>query len=219
MKSYMTLPFRARMAITPIMTLPRVAYHPYDGLSWGIKFRGFINRQLPDKEKNIEDLKIPFAAMAVDLTEGKLHALTKGNLSRALQASSAVPGLRKPVQIGDKLYVDGGVLDNVPVDAASDLGADVIIAIDVDEKFEKQQLHKFRKMGSVSSRVVQLQLHKMDATQVNKACVFINPEVTGIGLLSTKKSDALRAIKAGETAAREAIPLIRKCLNDLDIQF
>lgn len=220
MKSYMTLPFRARMAVTPIMTIPRVAYHPYDGLSWGIKFRGFINRQLPDNERNIEDLKIPFAAMAVDLIEGKLHALTKGNLSRALQASSAVPGLRKPVQIGDRLFVDGGVLENVPSDAARDMGADVIIAVNVDEKFEKQSLKTFRKMGSVSTRVVGLQLHKMDDTLVNnKQCVLIHPEVTGIGLLSTKKADALRAIKAGETAALQAMPAIRKCLKDVDIQF
>lgn len=219
MRSFMTVALPVRLVMMPLLITPRIVYHPYDGLYWGVRFRRFLNRQLPDDEKNIEDLKIPFAAVALDLAEGKPHAITKGRLNYAMQASSAVPGLRKPVQIGDRLFVDGGVLANLPVEQATELGADLVIAVNVDEYLEPAPIKTFRKMGSVSKRIVTLQLQIMDRPHVNKACVIVHPDVTGVGLLSTRKKDAVRAIEAGEIAARQALPQIKKCLSDLDINF
>jgi len=219
MKSYMTMPLPVRLVAMPILLMPRLVYHPYDGLYWGVRFRRFLNNQLPDNEKNIEDLKMPFAAVAVDLTEGIPYTITKGRLSRAMQASSAVPGLRKPIQIDDCLFVDGGVLSNIPVEQALDLGVDVVIAVNADERLERAPLKTFRKMGSVSKRMLTLQLDLMDRSHVDDACVTIHPELTGIGLLSTKKSDAIRAIEAGEKATREALPQIKKCLRDAGVNI
>ena len=219
MRSYMSVPIPVRLVTMPVFLVPRLVYHPYDGLFYGVRFRRYLNKKLPDNEKKIEELKKPYAAVAVDLTEGFPHAITTGRLVKAMQASSAVPGLRKPVQIDDCLFIDGGVLENVPVEQAQDLGADVVIAVNCDERLGPVPIDSFRKMGSVSRRIITLQLDKMDGPHTSKACVAIHPMVDGIGLLSTKKSDAVRAIKAGEEAAQQALPQIRKCLSDAGVDF
>lgn len=219
MKSYMSAKLGVRLVTMPIFIMPRLVYHPYDGLYWGVRFRRFLNKHLPDDEKLIEELRIPYAAVAVDLVSGKPQLIDKGLLYRAMLASSAVPGLRKPIEIGDRLFVDGGVLANLPVEQATELGADVVIAVNANESMRPQPMKSFRKMGSVSRRMLTLQLYTSDSAHVNKACVIIHPDVTGIGLLSTNKADAARAIKAGEDAARKALPEIRKCLSDVGVKF
>jgi NTE family protein len=219
MRSYMTVPINVRLVTMPIFLLPRLVYHPYDGLFYGLRFRRYLKKKLPDHEVMIENLKRPFAAVAVDLTEGFAHTIVSGRLSKAMAASSAVPGLRKPVQIDDCLFIDGGVLENIPVEPAEDLGADVVIAVNCDERLSPVPMKTFRKMGSVSKRIVTLQLETMDGPHVNKASVTIHPELDGIGLLSTKKRDAIRAIEAGEIATRQALPQIRKCLSDIGVNF
>ena len=79
----------------------------------------------------IEDLPRPFAAVAVDLRTSREVFLTSGPLATAIEATMAVPGLLCPVQQGDCLLVDGGVLNNVPIDAALELGAERVLAVDV----------------------------------------------------------------------------------------
>lgn len=219
MKSYMSSKLAVRLVTMPIFILPRLVYHPYDGLYYGIRFRRFLNKHLPDDEKLIEDLRIPYAAVAVNLVSGQAQSITKGPLYRAMQASSAVPGLRKPIQIGDGLFVDGGVLANIPVEQAIGLGADLVIAVNVDETMKPLPIKTFRKMGSVSRRMVTVQLDTLDRAQLNKGCLIVHPNVTGIGLLSTSKADAIAAIKAGEVAARAALPQIKRCLSDAGVKL
>lgn len=210
MHSFMTVPLKVRIVAAPVLVLPRVfGYHPYDGLYKGNEFRKYINKSLPACEQNIEALKMPFSAVALNIRDGKVCRIDHGSLGYALQASSAVPGLRKPVQIGDQLFVDGGVVANVPVKQARDMGADIVIAVDVDERFDEEPLDAFRAIGSVSKRMVTLQLASMDEHLTKDADVVIHPNVDGIGLVSTHRKDAVRAIAAGEEAAKAALPAIR----------
>jgi NTE family protein len=214
MRAFMTVPLWVRFVLAPVLFAPRlVGYHPYDGLYWGGTFRKHLAKLLPDSEREIQELAIPYAAVACDITDGKRYAITKGSLAQAMQASSAVPVLRKPVQIGDHLFCDGGVIANVPVNQTRSMGPDVIIAVDVDERLNQLPLKYFRKVGSVSKRMIVMQLHEIDAPEIAHADIVIHPMVDGIGLISTKKSDARKAIKAGEDAARAALPAIRAKLN------
>jgi NTE family protein len=216
MHAFMTVPLWVRIAAAPILLTPRlVGFHPYDGLYWGNKFRKYLAKMTPGSEGEIQELKIPFMAIAQDISDGHHYALTSGSLAYALQASSAVPVLRKPVQIGDHLYCDGGVVANVPVKEAKALGGDIVIAVNVDERVNKVPLDDFRKVGSVAKRLVVLQLAEIDAPQVALADVVIHPQVDGIGLISTKKADGMRAIAAGEEAAREALPQIKAKLAQI----
>jgi NTE family protein len=218
MKNFMTVPLTVRLLVSPIMVLPRlVGHHAYDGLYSGLKFRNFCNNLAPEGKRSIENLDRPFAAISLSLIDGKEHMLTKGDLGTALQASSAVPGLRKPVQIGDNLFVDGGVLANVPVEYARKLGADFIIAVDIDEKVEPEALKNFRKMGSVSRRMIKLELNGLDTPQCVGADITIHPDTEGISLVSRSKADGVKGIKAGEDAARAAMPEIKRKLASLGI--
>ncbi len=79
--------------------------------------------------KTFEDLAMPFAVIAVNIDSGQLEVLRQGRLGAAISASCAVPGIFKPVKIDGRLYVDGGVRQSVPVDAAREMGADVVVGI------------------------------------------------------------------------------------------
>jgi NTE family protein len=218
MKNFMTVPLTVRILVAPVMVLPRLVGHKaYDGLYKGVKFRNFCNNLAPEGKRTIENLDKPFAAISLSLIDGKEHMLTKGDLGTALQASSAVPGLRKPVEIDGNLFVDGGVLANVPVEYARKLGADFVIAVDIDEKVEPVPIKDFLKAGSVSRRMIKLELNGLDQPQCTNADIVIHPDTDGISLVSRKKSDGVRGIKAGEDAARAAMPEIKRKLASLGI--
>lgn len=80
---------------------------------------------------NIEELDKPFAAVSVDLNKAEVHTFKSGNLNRAVRASISIPGLFTPVMFEDKLLADGGILDPVPVRTVKELGADIVIAVDL----------------------------------------------------------------------------------------
>jgi NTE family protein len=219
MKSFMTIPLAVRIALAPVLVIPRLfGDRPYDGLYKGTKFRNYLEASVPECERTIEDLNIPFRAVTLSIVDGKPYALSHGNLGYALQASSAVPGLRKPVQIGNNLFVDGGVVANVPVNLArQEFDADVVIAVNVDERFAPVPLNTFRKIGSVSTRMLKLELASTDDVQLKNADIIIHPEVDGIGLVSINTKQAKKAIQAGETATRLAIPAIKERLEQIGI--
>jgi NTE family protein len=115
----------------------------------------------------------------------------------------------------DKLLVDGGILANLPVKQARQLGADFVIAIDVDETFTPPaEPNAFRKIGSVPPRVISMILSKVDQEQVASADIVVQADVNGIALLTKKSSEARRAMAAGEAAAEAALPEIRRRLAE-----
>jgi NTE family protein len=78
-----------------------------------------------------EELEIPFAAVAVDIVRGELVVLKEGPVASAVRASCALPGVFTPVERGEQMLVDGGVLNNLPVSVVRDMGADYVIAVDL----------------------------------------------------------------------------------------
>lgn len=78
-----------------------------------------------------KDLKIPFATVAVDIVRGELVVLKEGSVAQAVRASCALPGLFTPVERGDQILVDGGILNNLPVSVVREMGADYVIAVDL----------------------------------------------------------------------------------------
>ncbi len=93
-----------------------------------------------DSITDLGDLPIPFACVATNLITGKKAVLQKDiTLGRAMRASMSVPGAFAPAQYGDELLVDGGLVDNLPVDVARDMGADVVIAVNVGTPLSKRE--------------------------------------------------------------------------------
>jgi NTE family protein len=212
-RSYDTVPIPVRAALIPLFILPHICFHAYDGMYRGHKFANYIDKRVAADRKNIESLRIPFTAVCSNLLDGKPASVTSGPLGKALQASSAIPGLRKPVIIGDTLLVDGGVVANLPVEQCRAMGADIVIAVDVDEQLLPLQKEHFRKLGSVPYRCLNMHLSSIDKGQLGSADVRIHPDVAGIELLSKNIKDMDLALKSGKESAEEAIPMIKQTID------
>ena len=218
MHSYLTVPIPLRVAVVPVFFLPHmVGYHPYDGLYRGRKFAKFMRNAVPADCRQIENLKTPFCAVAANLLDGKGYAIMKGDFGTAIQASSALPFLRRPVDFQGKLLVDGGVVENLPAERVRRMGADVVIAVNVDDDLRNLTPREFRKIGSSIARAVNMHLSAIDEPQEDRADIVIHPDVTGISLLSLDMKDVDRAIENGTEAARKAIPLIKRIIREKPI--
>ncbi len=212
--AYFTTPIPVKLIGTPVALLFRLfGYHPYEGVYTGKRFAQFLNSKIPSCNKNIETFPIKFCAIALNLTDGKTYPIDHGNLGLAIEASSAIPVLRKPVYIEEKLFVDGGVVENLPVDRVRDMGADFVIASDVDEYTIKFHPDRFRHLGSVSERLVNLQLARVDERPLRSADFVIHPYLNGIKLVSTKMSDVNSAIEKGTLSTKLAIPELKRKIN------
>lgn len=184
-----------------------------EGVFTGRKFSLAVNKLVSPHRRKISDLSKPFSAVAVDILDGKEHALTGGDLAEALQASSAVPLLCQPVRTKEGVFVDGGVLNNLPVLHAKSLGVDCVIAVEIDaaEKIGVEDTHTFPQMAD---RVIGLMLQKIDKSERESADFIISPPVTNVNFFSLQKSEILAAIKAGDSAAMAAMPRIKECIRN-----
>lgn len=174
---------------------------PDNGFIKGEKLEAFLNRHL--KNTPIEALKIPFHAVATDLRSGSETVFVKGNAGAAVRASCAIPGIFRPVKIGDRMYVDGGVVSPVAVDVARRQGADLVIAVDVssgpDHGLPQNTIETI--LQSISIMYARLAF-----VELSKADVIIRPRVGHIA--SGDFSKRHEAILEGEKAALEALPQI-----------
>jgi NTE family protein len=215
LRHFDTVPLSVRVALIPFFLLPRlVGYRPYEGLYRGGIFAKFLSGLVSPDKRNLEDLKHPaFWAVSSNLLDGTPYVIKEGDIGKALQASSAIPILRRPVEIGDALLVDGGIVENLPVSQARKMGCDFVIAVDIDQAVPVLPKHAFRKFGSVSRRSINMNLRALDKPQVKLADYVIAPNLGDIDLLSHSEADASHAIEQGELAAKKAIPDIKAKLE------
>lgn len=139
-------------------------------------------------------LPIPFACIAADIETGLKVVLNKGSLARSMRASMAIPSLFTPVEIDDKLLVDGGLVHNFPVEENLDMGADIIIGV-----FVGNQLLKKEELDSPLSVLTQSAfIHSSFDTEIQRKLVdiYIEPDMETYGAGSF--NDAAAIIKIGE---------------------
>jgi len=181
---------------------------PDNGFIKGEKLEEFINKTL--KNTPMEKLKIPFYAVATEIKDGQEVVFGKGNTGQAVRASCSIPGIFRPVKIVDKMYVDGGVVSPVAVDAAKRFGADIVIAVDISTGVERTQPENTIETILQSLNVM---YSKLASIQLCNADVVIKPKVGHIG--STDFSKRHEAILEGEKAAIEALPQIMQIITRL----
>jgi NTE family protein len=184
---------------------------PSNGFIRGEKLEEFINKSV--KNTPMEKLKIPFYAVATDLEKGQEMVFGKGNTGTAVRASCSIPGIFRPVKIADGMYVDGGVVSPVAVDAAKRFGADIVIAVDISTGVE----HTFP--GNTMETILQslnIMYSKLASVQLSQADVVIRPKVGHIG--SADFSKRHEAILEGEKAALEALPKIMEIMTKLRLE-
>jgi len=184
---------------------------PDNGFIKGEKLEEFINKTL--KNTPMEKLKIPFYAVATEIKDGQEVVFGKGNTGQAVRASCSIPGIFRPVKIVDKMYVDGGVVSPVAVDAAKRFGADIVIAVDISTGVERTQPENTIETILQSLNVM---YSKLASIQLCNADVVIKPKVGHIG--STDFSKRHEAILEGEKAALEALPQIMGIITQLRLE-
>jgi NTE family protein len=177
------------------------------GFVKGDKIEDFVRAKVP--QANIEQLKLPFAAVATDLNRGQQVVLDHGSVARAVHASSAIPGVFEPVDYQGKLLVDGGLMNNIPVSVARAKGADIVIAVDISENVTNFNITN---IVDVTLQAVNIMFAQNVKNQIKGADVVIAPAVGDVGMMDfTQKK---RCMQAGVDATEKALPLIRQKIEE-----
>lgn len=196
------------------------------GFIQGIKLKNFINAKVAGQ--SIEDFPIAFAAVAAEKDSLKKAVFTTGNAGLAVQASCSVPNIfiapRIPETIGKK-YIDGGVISIVPVDSAIELGADIVIAVDVTAPASSNNINKLSTLTSLTSFWGLLENNlastanasasknsRSKVGELQRADVMIIPDVGHISSLDSSQRRAL--IEAGRTATTSQIKVIKQLIAE-----
>lgn len=185
------------------------------GLTTANRFARKIDAYAPGTR--IENMSKRFSAVCTDLKDGRPCNMTTGGLGDTLATSSALPPLIKPVKSGGHAYVDGGITANLPVKAAREFGADVVIGVSVDEQMGSPTPKKISSMKGIADRMAGIALSVIDHFHAQDADLLITPDVANISLLSRSRKDVSDAIRAGEIAAESALPEIRRILKSKGI--
>jgi NTE family protein len=190
------------------------------GSTAGYKFE-FLLRELVARAGNFADqdfdrLPIPFRALATDIEDGTAKVFRRGDLVKAMRASMSVPGAIAPVEIGNSLYVDGGLLQNLPVAAAREACADVVIAVNVGSGLlPRDQLGTALGVSLQMIRVLMEQNVRRSIAALKPGDVLVTPV---LGEFSAADfANALGLVPAGAVAAREqALALSRLSVSEAD---
>ena len=173
------------------------------GVVKGQKLQDYVNELVGGR--TIEKMQKPFAAVATRLEDGQRTVFVRGNTGQAVRASSSIPGVFEAVAIGKAHYVDGGVVSPVPVDAARELGADFVIAVDISSKADGIA-NPTSMLGNVNQSI-KIMGGKLGALELARADIVIRPKVNDIGPADFEQKN--RAILEGERAAQAALSQIK----------
>lgn len=175
---------------------------PGRGLIRGEALARYVREQTG--QRPIEQMRLPLGVVATDLDSGAAVLFRRGDTGAAVRASSAVPAVFQPVKIGEREYVDGGLVSPVPVRFAREMGADLVLAVDISSPPDgaptgdpfRMLLQTFSIMGK-----------SINHFELAGADVVLRPRLTGIG--SANFAARTRAIDAGRQAMQAALPELR----------
>jgi len=185
----------------------KVSGFPYSakGLLSNAPMGELLRKNLPFEK--IEDLPIPYAAVACSLETGEAVVLDKGDLPTAIRASCAIPGVFVPVEAAGKQLIDGGVVTNVPTKAVRKLGAEIVIAVDVIASGATYWGSPSTLLGVIFQSAMMM-LRAASKSHHYRADVVIIPPLAHLRPDEIGKMEEF--IKIGEEATREKIDEIKK---------
>ncbi len=176
------------------------------GVLRGEALARYVNAQVGSRL--IENMALPLGIVATDLNSGQGVLFRRGDTGTAVRASSAVPAVFLPVKIGSQEYVDGGLVSPVPVRYARQMGAELVIAVDISSAPE----------GNPSGDPLQILLQtfaimgkSINSWELKDADIVVRPALTGMG--SGDFAGKRRAIDAGRAAMQALLPQVRAALE------
>ena len=158
--------------------------------------------------KSFDDLPIPFRCVAVDLKTQEEVVMDSCELELAMRASMAIPGAFRPVKWKGKMLVDGGMLNNLPVDVVRAMGADLVIAVDLEQTQHEERNFSLKEtfgIGGILDWAVSRPDWKKGKENREDADIYINPQLAEYGVSSFGAESIDTMIERGERAARKAI--------------
>ncbi|MEI5906057.1 patatin-like phospholipase family protein [Bacillus spongiae] len=180
---------------------------PKMGFISGKRIKEFI--YLFTHQKNFDELLIPLAIVATDLTHGKKVVFKEGCVADAVRASISIPGIFVPEKKDGRILVDGGVIDRVPVSVVKEMGADLVIAVDVSHVNKEAELNNIYDIIMHSIDILQLEILE---NRVIASDVMIRPHVE---MFSSKAfTNIEEMIEVGEQESMKYIPQIRKLIEE-----
>jgi NTE family protein len=182
--------------------------HFRQGLISGRKVRKFIEGCVDGIR--IEDCAIPLAIAVTDLRTGEAVILKKGELAPAIRASISIPLVFKPVEIENRLLIDGGLSSPIPVETAKKMGADLVIAVDLDRYAPNKEMKpNFYQVAENSLNILR---HHLTLGNIKNADLVIKPKTNGTRWHRFLKGKDL--ILAGEEATQEKMVQLKKMIAD-----
>ena len=225
---------KASLANEPYTTVDGVTYvfgfpiRDRQSKGFGMMKGGYIEHMLDSMASakgcaSFDSLKIPFCCVAADIRSGSEVILREGGLAQAMRASMAIPGVFKPVDRGDYKLVDGGMLNNLPVDVCREMGADIVIAVDLQQNDQKPRQQTDLSMFSAIADLLGVGgilnwiLNRPDIekyiTNRQQADILIRPYLPDYDVASFGNKIAARMIQSGADATRQLLPQLRALGN------
>ena len=169
----------------------------------------YVNTQVGGK--TLEQMQIPLGIVATDLGSGQAITFRRGNTGAAVRASSAVPAVFQPVRLGDREYVDGGLVSPVPVRETREMGANLVIAVDISSDPEG---NPYGDTFQILMQTFAIMGKSINTLALKEADVVIRPALSGVK--SADFSARLRAIEAGRVAMRAALPVLKARMTQFE---
>jgi NTE family protein len=181
---------------------------PRKGLIAGNKVKEFF--ELLTHRKNFEDLNLPFVAVAADIEKGEEVVIKEGLVADGIRASMSIPGVYVPYELDGRLLVDGAVLNRVPVTPVREMGADIVVGVEVSYNV----IHgtKVNNIFDVIINSIDIMQQEIAEHKNTGADILIIPEVGHIP--TTGLDQAEECIKLGYQATKESIPKIKKLIEE-----
>lgn len=159
-----------------------------------------------------KDTQIPFSAVAADLISGEKVVLNKGKLFDAILASASIPGMFPPVNLDNKILVDGGIVSVVPIETSRSMGADFVIAVNVSQRMKRK--YDFKNAVDILFRSDSITSTELRRLQVSTADIIVSPKVNQIHWSNFSKPE--KCIRAGEIAAENKIQELKRKLKSAE---
>ncbi len=151
--------------------------------------------------ENFNQLKTPFLCISTDITSGEQVLFNKGFLPEAVTSSALLPTIYAPLELENKLLLDGGIVNNYPVQEVRDLGANVVIGSDVQGKILKKD--EIKDITNIMDQIVSFQMYKEMPSKRLLTDIYIHPDINGIGITDFENIDSIVA-----RGVKEAEPII-----------
>jgi len=199
--------------------IERLLPNPLSGIVFGQKISLlFSSLTFPYEQINdFDKLPIPVRCIAIDLITGKEVILKSGSLAKAMRATMAIPTFFSPVEWGEYLLIDGGVLNNFPVRTAHEMGADIVIAVDLGAPLKTRE--ELKTMVDVLGQTINLAELSHRKEDIEQADILITPNMKGYNTLdffSPEKMESIR--KEGEAAAEKERPQLEALLEKIGLE-